>query len=63
MRIRLVPTAASVRVKLSRYSELQQKFLQQKVRELQHLGLVKRNTQNSWACAPLLVPKPVPDNF
>ena len=63
MRIRLVPTAVPVRVKLRRYSEPQQKFLQQKVRELKHLGLVKRNTQSSSAYAPLLVTKPGPDNF
>ena len=63
MSIRLVPGASPVRVKLRHYSEPQQHFLRVKVQELEKLGLVKRKTQGSWACAPLLVPKPGPDKF
>lgn len=31
--------------------------------ELMNLGLVRRNNQSEWACAPLLVPKKGPEQF
>ena len=63
MRIRLIPGASPVSVKVRRYSEAQQNFLRKKIEELEKLGLVKRTTQSSWTCAPLIVPKPGPDKF
>ena len=63
MSIRLISGASPVSVKVRRYSEAQQDFLRKKIHELEKLGLVKRNTQSSWACAPLIVPKPGPDKF
>lgn len=63
MIITLKSNAKQVRVKLRRYSPPQAAFLRRKVGELIQLGLVRRNNRSQWACAPLLVPKPGPEEF
>ena len=63
MRIKLKEGAESVRVKVRRYPPAQADFLKKKVVDLETLGLVKRNTESSWGCAPLIVPKDGPEQF
>ena len=40
-----------------RYSVEQLDFLDKKVKELESLGLINRNNNSSWACAPHIMPK------
>ena len=63
MRIVLKDGARPVRVRLRRYSPPQAAFLRKKTDELLALGLVRRNNSSQWACAPLIVPKPVSEKF
>lgn len=63
MKIVLKKNAEPVRMKPRRYSPPQAVFLRTKVDELQRKGLVKPNNRSRWACAPLIVPKPGPEQF
>ena len=63
MTIKLKPDAKPMRVKLRRYSPPQTAFLRKKTDELLELGLIRRNNKSQWACAPLIVPKPGPEQF
>ena len=63
MNVRLQADAKPVRVKVRRYSPPQAAFLKTEVQKLEHLGLIRRNTESTWACAPLVVPKAGPDKF
>ena len=63
MEIKLKPDAKPVRVKLRRYSHPQAAFLRRKTDELLRLGLIRRNPTSQWACAPMMVPKPGPEQF
>ena len=62
MHIRLDTQARPIRVKVRRYTPCQAEFMKVKVAELERLGLVRRNTESAWACAPLIVLKPGPEN-
>jgi len=63
MIIKLQQNAKPVSVKVRRYTPPQAIFLKNKVQELERNGLVRRNGASSWACAPLIVPKPGPEQF
>ena len=63
LRIRLADDAKPVRAKCRNYTPPQRQFLKEKVDELLQLGLVRRNNESRWACAPLIVPKKGPELF
>jgi hypothetical protein len=46
-----------------KYAPPQLKFMRDKIRELEELGLVYKNTGAEWASPPLILPKPGPDQF
>ena len=58
MRIKLEEGTTPFRTKVRRYPKEQAQFLKKTVDKLVKLGMVKRNTESAWACAPLIVPKP-----
>ncbi len=61
--VRLKPDTKPIRAKVRRYSPAQLHFMRQKTDQYLRLGLIQRNEQSSWACAPLIVPKPGNDKF
>jgi hypothetical protein len=61
--VKLRADAAPVRVKLRRYPQPQQEFLQKFVNDLVRNGMAYRNPNSSWCSAPFLVPKPGPSQF
>jgi hypothetical protein len=61
--VKLRAGAVHVRVKLRRYPQPQQEFLQRFVNELVLNGMAYRNPNSSWCSAPLLVPKSGPSQF
>ena len=63
MNIQLQTGASPVRVIPRKYSKEQLDFLNKKVKELEELGLIFRNTASSWASAPLVVPKKGPEKW
>jgi len=63
MIVKLEPNSKPVSVKVRRYTPRQSVFLQSKVKELERIGLVRRNPTSAWACAPLIVPKSGPEEF
>lgn len=63
MQIKLQDCSRPVRVKLRRYSPPQAAFLRSKVDELLRLGIIRRNNESQWACAPLVVPKAGSEGF
>jgi hypothetical protein len=46
-----------------KYASLQLNFMCDKIRELEELGLVYKNTGAEWASPPLILPKPGPDQY
>jgi hypothetical protein len=46
-----------------KYAPPQLKFMRDKIRELEELGLVYKNTGAEWASPPLILPKPGPDQY
>jgi hypothetical protein len=46
-----------------KYTPPQLKFMRDKVRELEELGLMYKNTEAEWASPPLILPKPGPDQY
>jgi hypothetical protein len=54
--------AEPVRMSARKYAP-QLKFMRDKIRELEELGLVYKNTGGEWASPPLILPKPCPDQY
>lgn len=63
LQIQLRPDAKPIRVCLQKYSHEQRKFLWDMISRLLRCGMIVPNPSASWACAPLLVPKPGPTRF
>jgi hypothetical protein len=59
--IKLRDGAEPVRMSALKHAPLQLQFLREKIRELEELGLVYKNTGAEWASPPLILPKPGPD--
>jgi hypothetical protein len=56
--IKLRDGAEPVRMSARKYAPPQLKFISDKIRELEELGLVYKNTGAEWASPPLIPPKP-----
>jgi hypothetical protein len=61
--IKLRDGAEPVRMSARKYSSPQLKFMRDKIRELEELGLVYKNTGAECASSPLILPKPGPDQY
>jgi hypothetical protein len=61
--IKLRDGAESVRMSARKYAPPQLKFMRDKIRELEELGLVYKNAGAEWASPPLILPKPGPDQY
>jgi Reverse transcriptase (RNA-dependent DNA polymerase) len=61
--IELRDGAEPVRMSARKYAPPQLKFMRDKIRELEELGLVYKNTEAEWASPPLILPKPGPDQY
>jgi hypothetical protein len=61
--IKLRDGAAPVRMSARKYAPPQLKFMRDKIRELEELGLVVKNTGAEWASPPLILPKTGPDQY
>jgi hypothetical protein len=59
--IKLRDGAEPVRMSARKYAPPQMKIMRDKIRELEELGLVYKNTGEEWASPPLILPKPGPD--
>jgi hypothetical protein len=58
--IKLRDGAEPVRMSARKYAPPQLKFVRDKIRALEELGLVCTNTGAEWASPPLILPKPGP---
>lgn len=63
MKIEFTGEQRSVKVRQRTYSPAQLKFLKKTCNELVDLGFIYRNPTSNWACAPVIVPKPGPEEF
>jgi Reverse transcriptase (RNA-dependent DNA polymerase) len=61
--IKLRDGAEPVRMSARKYAPPQLKFMRDKIRESEELGLVYNNTRAEWASPPLILPKPGPDQY
>jgi hypothetical protein len=61
--IKLRDGAEPVRSSARKYAPPQLEFMRDKIRELDELSLVYKNTGAEWASPPLIVPKPGPDQY
>jgi hypothetical protein len=61
--IKLRDGAEPVRTSAHKYAPPQLKFMRDKIRELEELGLVYKNTGAEWASPPLIILKPGPDQY
>jgi Reverse transcriptase (RNA-dependent DNA polymerase) len=61
--IKLRDGAEPVRMSARKYAPPQLKFMRDKIRELDELSLVYKNTGAEWASPPLILPKPGPDQY
>jgi hypothetical protein len=61
--IKLRDGAEPVRMSARKYAPPQLKFMRDKIRELEELGLVYKNTGAEWASPPLVLPKTGPDQY
>jgi hypothetical protein len=61
--IKLRDGAEPVRMSARKYAPPQLKFMRDKIRELEELGLVYKNTEAEWASLSLILPKPGPDQY
>jgi hypothetical protein len=61
--IKLRDGAEPLRMSARKYAQPQLKFMRDKIHELEELGLVYKNTGAEWASPPLILPKPVPDQY
>jgi hypothetical protein len=55
--------AEPMRMSARKYAPPQLKFMRDKIRELEELGLVHKNTGAEWASPPLILPKAGPDQY
>lgn len=60
LQIELTEDARPTRVRLRSYAVSQRAFMATLVEELVKYNLVNANPTSTWACAPLIVPKPGP---
>jgi hypothetical protein len=61
--IKLRDGAEPVRMSTRKYATPQLKFMRGKIRELEELGLVYKNTGAEWASPPLILPRQGPDQY
>jgi hypothetical protein len=61
--IKLRDGAEPVRMSARKYPPPQLKFMRDKIRELEELGLVYKNTREEWASPPPILSKPGPDQY
>jgi hypothetical protein len=61
--IKLRDGAETVRMSTRKYAPQQLKFMRHKIRELEELVLVIKNTGAEWASPPLILPNPGPDQY
>jgi hypothetical protein len=61
--IKLRNIAEAVRMSARKYAPPQLKFMRDKIRELEELGLVYENTGAEWASPPLILSKPGLDQY
>jgi Reverse transcriptase (RNA-dependent DNA polymerase) len=61
--IKLRDGAEPVRMSARKYAPPQLKFMRDKIHELEELDLVYKNTGAEWACPPLILAKPGPDQY
>jgi hypothetical protein len=61
--IKLRKCAELVRMSACKYAPPQLKFMSDKIRELEELGLVYKNTGAEWTSPPLILPKPGPNQY
>jgi hypothetical protein len=61
--IKLRDGAEPVRMSARKHAPPQLNFMRDKIRELEELGLVHKNTGAEWASPPLVLPKPGPDQY
>jgi hypothetical protein len=61
--IKLRDGAEPVRMSACKYAPPQLKFMRDKIRELEELSLVYKNTGAEWASPSLILPKPGPDQY
>jgi hypothetical protein len=61
--IKLRDGAEPVRMSARKYAPPQPNIMRDKVRELEDLGLVYKNTGAEWTSPPLILPKPGPDQY
>jgi hypothetical protein len=61
--IKLRDGAEPVRISARKYALLQLKFMRGKIRGLEDLGLVYKNSVAAWASPQLILPKPGPDQY
>jgi Reverse transcriptase (RNA-dependent DNA polymerase) len=61
--IKLRDGAEPVRMSARKYAPPQLKFMRDKIRELEELGSVSKNTEAEWASPPLILAKPGPDQY
>jgi hypothetical protein len=61
--IKLRDGAEPVRMSARKYAPPQLKFMRDKKRELEEMGLVYKNTEAERASPPLVLPKPGPDQY
>jgi hypothetical protein len=61
--IKLRDGAEPVRMSARKYASPQLKFMRDKIREPEELGLLYKNTGAEWESPPLILPKPGPDQY
>jgi hypothetical protein len=61
--IKLCKGAEPVRMSARKYAQPQMKFMRDKIRELEELGLVYKNTGAECASPSLILPKSGPDQY
>jgi hypothetical protein len=61
--IKLRKGTEPMRMSARKYAPPQLKFMRDKIREPEELGLIYKNTGAEWASPPLILPKPGPDRY
>jgi hypothetical protein len=61
--IKLHDSAEPVRMSARNYAPPQLMYMRDKIRELEELGFVCKNTGAEWASPPLILPNPGPDQY
>jgi hypothetical protein len=61
--IKLHDGAEPVRMSARKYAPPHLKFMRNKIREIEELGLVYKNTGAEWESPPLILPKPGPTSI